>query len=122
MGGKNIIPKGKEKKKCHREVWGISLSFLVEGTLFLSGRKELFILWEKMGLLIFHLLRVLTDSQIQVLGQRSGEKAIMQKHLRDWLQTFFFPPNIEFPFSNYILWTITVFRGDATLLLGWGSL
>ena len=90
MGGKNIIPKGKEKKKCHCEVWGISLSFLVEGTLFLSGKKELFILWEKMGLLIFHLLKVLTDSQIQVLGQWSGEKAIIQKPRQHWLQTFFF--------------------------------
>lgn len=79
MGGKNIIPKGKERKKCHREVWSISLSLLVEGTLFLSGRQELFILREKRGLLIFHLLRVreLTDSQTQVLGQWSGEKAIM---------------------------------------------
>lgn len=79
MGGKNIIPKGKERKKCHRQVWGISLALLVEGTLFLSGRQELFILREKRSLLIFHLLRVreLTDSQTQVLGQWSGEKAIM---------------------------------------------
>lgn len=54
----------------------VSLFWLKELYSYLAG---------KMGLLIFHLLRVLTDSQIQVLGQRSGEKAIMQKHLQDWL-------------------------------------
>lgn len=80
MGGKHVVSKGKERKKCHREIWSISLSLLVEGTLFLSGRQELFILREKRGLLIFHLpirVRVLTDSQTQVLGQWSGETAIM---------------------------------------------
>lgn len=71
-----------------------------------------------MGLPIFHLLRVLTDSQIQVLGTAEWEKAVMQKHLQDWLLDFFFSSNIDFPFSNYIWWTITLFKGDATLLDG----
>lgn len=80
MGEKTIVPKGKERKQCHCAVWNIILSLLVEGTLFSCGKRELFILMEKKGLLIFHSLlkvSVLTDSQIQMLGQRSREEAII---------------------------------------------
>ena len=80
MGEKTIVSKGKERKQWHCAVWSIILFLLVEGTLFSCGRRELFILREKKGLLIFHSLlkvSVLTDSQIRMLGQRSREEAII---------------------------------------------
>lgn len=72
-----------------------------------------------MGLPIFHLLRVLTDSQIQVLGHGVEKKPLCKNICRTGFRLFF-SSNIDFPFSNYIWWTITLFKGDATLL-GWGS-